>query len=163
MSHREKVKHGVKSRKINRTVPGRNTIPRSVLKSPNSTVPASSSLVTSLIPAEVGLFVGLSRRSPRYRLHLGWLAMVAGYKTLCSCVATGPAQLILGTLLPSMTGVALPTCATHLLCVFADLHQAYPFLSGHPRQGLRCCHQLWPSLLSFRSNNPALPGLLHRH
>src|SRR6266702_3443857 len=113
---------------MNRSVPGRNTIPHSVLKSPNSTVPVSIKLVTSLVPAEVGLFVGLGRRSPRYRLHLGWLAVVAGYESLCSCVATGPAQLILGAFLPSMTGVARPTSATHLLCVFTDLHQAYPFL-----------------------------------
>src|SRR6266702_782394 len=75
---------------MNRTVPGRNTIPRSVLKSPNSTVPASSLLVTSLIPAEVGLFGGIGRRSPRYRLNLGWLAVVAGDECLCVCVGAGP-------------------------------------------------------------------------
>src|SRR6266702_5228651 len=108
-------------------VPGCNTIPHSVLKSPNSTVPSSKELVTSLVPAEVSLFIGFGCRSPRYCLHLGWLAVVVGYKSLCSCIATGPAQLILGTLLPRMTWVALPTGATHLLCVFTDLHQAYPF------------------------------------
>src|SRR6266702_1883287 len=113
---------------MNRTVPGHNTIPRSVLKSPNSTVPLHIELVASLIPAEVGLFVGLSRRSPRYRLHLGWLAVVAGDESQCAHVATCPAHLILGALLPSMAWVVFPTRTTHLLSVFADLHQAYPFL-----------------------------------
>src|SRR6266702_2358789 len=115
---------------MNRTVPGRNTIPRSDLKRLDSTnrssLVTSIRLVSSLIPVEVGLFVRFGRRSPRYHLHLGWLAMVAGYKSLCSCVATGPAQLILGTFLPNMTGVALPTSATHLLCVIlsVSLHGA---------------------------------------
>src|SRR6266702_5053908 len=109
---------------INSTVPRRNTIPRSVLKPPDSTVwsglVTSVRLVSSLIPVEVGFFVGLGCRSPRYRLYLGRLAMVSGYESLCSCVATGPAQLILGTFLPSMTWVALPTSATHLLRVDTD-------------------------------------------
>src|SRR6266702_1022433 len=131
MSRREKVKHGVKKRKMNRTVLGRNTIPRSVLKPPDSTswssLVTSIRLVSSLIPTEVGFFVGLGRRSPRYRLHLGWLAVVAGYKSQCTCVATGPTHLVLGALLPSVAWVALPTSATHLLRFFVDLHQVHPF------------------------------------
>src|SRR6266571_5645623 len=117
---------------MNRTVPGRNTIPRSVLKPPDSTnwssVVTSIRLVSSLIPVEVGFFVGLRRRSPRYRLHLGWLAVVAGYESQRTCVAAGPTHLVLGALLPSVAWVALPTSATHLLRLLADLHQFYPFL-----------------------------------
>src|SRR6266702_5027270 len=116
---------------MNRTVPGRNTITHSDLKRLDSTnrssLVTSIQLVPSLIPAEVGFFVWFGRRSPRYRLHLGRLAAVAGYESQRTCVAAGPAQLIPGTFLPGMAWVALPTRSTHLLCVFADLHQAYPF------------------------------------
>src|SRR6266702_4159268 len=99
---------------MNRTVPGRNTIPRSDLKRLDSTnrssLVTSIRLVSSLIPVEVGLFVGFGRRSPRYRLHLGWLAVVAGYESLCACVAAGPAHLVLGTVFAAVINCGHPSC-----------------------------------------------------